>query len=96
MPTIPALARARKYLDQRNRKDVTLIITGGLRVPDDFIKAMALVNSAIQSIGCVAARMCRTNNFPASVATQKPELRKLIKVDQSVAQLYNFFSLPLN
>jgi glutamate synthase domain-containing protein 2 len=99
VPTIPALARARKYLDQRNRKDVTLIITGGLRVPDDFIKAMALgadgialANSAIQSIGCVAARMCHTNNCPAGVATQKPELRKLIKVDKSAKQLHNFFS----
>ncbi|WP_372645533.1 glutamate synthase-related protein [Ancylomarina sp.] len=99
VPTIPALARARKYLDQRNRKDITLIITGGLRVPDDFIKAMALgadgvalANSAIQSIGCVAARMCHTNNCPAGVATQKPELRKLINVDKSAKQLHNFFS----
>jgi len=99
VPTIPALARARKYLNQRNRKDVTLIVTGGLRVPDDFIKAMALgadgvalANSAIQSIGCVAARMCHTNNCPAGVATQNPELRKLINVDKSAKQLFNFFT----
>lgn len=99
VPTIPALARARHYLDKVNRKDVTLIITGGIRVPDDFIKAMALgadgialSNSALQSIGCVAARMCNTNNCPAGIATQKPELRKLINVDKSSSQLYNFFS----
>lgn len=99
VPTIPALARARHYLDKVNRKDVTLIITGGIRVPDDFIKAMALgadgialANSAIQSIGCVAARMCHTNNCPTGIATQKPELRKLLNVDQSAQQLYNFFS----
>jgi len=99
VPTIPALARARKYLDARNRKDITLIITGGLRVPDDFIKAMALgadgvalANSAIQAVGCVGARMCHTNNCPAGVATQKPELRKLIDVDKSAGQLYNFFT----
>lgn len=62
MPTIPALARARHYLDFINRQDVTLIITGGIRVPDDFIKALALgadgialANSAIQAVGCVAA-----------------------------------------
>ena len=42
VPTIPALARARHYLNQLGREDVTLIITGGIRVPDDFIKAMAL------------------------------------------------------
>lgn len=99
VPTIPALARARHYLDKVDRSDVTLIITGGIRVPDDFIKAMALgadgiavSNSALQSIGCVAARMCNTNNCPAGVATQKPELRKLINVDKSAHQLYNFFS----
>lgn len=99
VPTILALARARKYLDEVNRKDVTLIITGGIRVPDDFIKAMALgadgiavSNSALQSIGCVAARMCNTNNCPAGVATQKPELRKLLNVDKSAIQLFNFFS----
>ncbi|MCK0180074.1 glutamate synthase-related protein [Flavobacteriaceae bacterium S0862] len=99
VPTIPALARARHYLDKVDRKGVTLIITGGIRVPDDFIKAMALgadgialSNSALQSIGCVAARMCNTNNCPAGIATQKPELRKLLNVDKSANQLFNFFS----
>jgi isopentenyl diphosphate isomerase/L-lactate dehydrogenase-like FMN-dependent dehydrogenase len=42
VPTIPALARARRYLDKVEAYDVTLIITGGLRVPEDFIKALAL------------------------------------------------------
>lgn len=99
VPTIPALARARYYLDKVDRKDVTLIITGGIRIPDDFIKAIAMgadgiavSNSALQSIGCVAARMCNTNNCPAGVATQKPELRKLINIDKSATQLYNFFT----
>lgn len=99
VPTIPAIARARHYLDKAGRNDVTLIATGGIRVPDDFIKAMALgadgialSNSALQSIGCVAARMCNTNNCPAGIATQKPELRKLLNVDKSANQLYNFFS----
>ena len=98
VPTIPALTRARHYLDSVGRSDVTLIITGGIRVPDDFIKAMALgadgialSNSALQSIGCVAARMCNTNNCPAGVATQKPELRKLLNVEKSASQLRNFF-----
>jgi len=98
VPTILALARARQYLDKVNRKDVTLIITGGVRVPDDFIKAIALgadgiavSNSALQSIGCVAARMCNTNNCPAGIATQKPALRSLLNVEKSAGQLGNFF-----
>ncbi|MEH6591635.1 MAG: glutamate synthase-related protein [Halioglobus sp.] len=99
VPTIPALARARRYLDEQNVSDkVTLIITGGLRTPMDFVKAMALgadgvaiSNSAMQSIGCVAARMCNTNNCPAGIATQKADLRQRLNVDKSAVQLGNFF-----
>jgi glutamate synthase domain-containing protein 2 len=39
VPTMPALARARRYLDSKGRSDVTLVITGGLRLPADFIKS---------------------------------------------------------
>lgn len=98
VPTIPALARARAYLDKVGASDVTLIITGGLRVPMDFVKALALgadgvalSNSAMQAIGCVAARICNTNNCPAGIATQDPELRKKLNVDKSALQLKNFF-----
>ncbi len=99
VPTIPALARARKYLDEHDSTGkVTLIITGGLRVPMDFVKAMALgadgvaiSNSAMQSIGCVAARMCNTNNCPAGIATQKADLRQRLNVDKASNQLKNFF-----
>ncbi len=100
VPTIPALARARQYLDAQGVSgEVTLIITGGLRVPIDFVKAMALgaddvavSNSAMQSIGCVAARMCNTNNCPTGIATQKPELRQRLNVAKSASQLNNFFN----
>ncbi len=99
VPTIPALARARKYLDEQGVSgQVTLIITGGLRVPIDFVKAMALgadgvaiSNSAMQSIGCVAARMCNTNNCPTGIATQKADLRQRLNVHKSASQLNNFF-----
>lgn len=98
VPTIPALARARRHLDQSGRHDVTLIITGGLRVAEDFIKAMAmgadgiaLSNSALQSIGCVAARMCNTNNCPSGIATQKAELRARLDVDKAAQKLNRFF-----
>ncbi len=100
VPTIPALARARRYLDEQAASGrVTLIITGGLRVPIDFVKALALgadgialSNSAMQAIGCVAARMCNTNNCPAGIATQKADLRQKINVPQAAQQLANFFN----
>ncbi|EAR10115.1 glutamate synthase-related protein [Reinekea blandensis] len=100
VPTIPALARARRYLDQQGASGrVTLIITGGLRTPADFVKALALgadgiavANSAMQAIGCVAARMCNTNNCPAGIATQKPELRKRLDVASSAERLSTFLT----
>ena len=65
----------------------------------DFVKAMALgadgvaiSNSAMQAIGCVAARMCHTNNCPSGIATQNPELRKMLNIDKASMQLANFFN----
>lgn len=97
VPTIPALARARAHLDGLDRKDITLVITGGLRTPADFVKAMALgadaiavSNSAMQAIGCLAMRACHTNNCPVGIATQKPHLVSRLLVDRSAEQLANF------
>ena len=76
---------------------MTLIITGGLRVPADFVKALALgadgvalANSAMQAVGCVGARICNTNNCPAGVATQKPELRRRLDVDEAAERVARF------
>lgn len=99
VPTIPALARARRHLDQLNRRDVTLVITGGLREPADFAKALALgadaiavSNAAIQAIGCLGMRACHTNNCPVGIATQQPHLISRLIVDESAARLARFFS----
>ncbi|WP_299816116.1 glutamate synthase-related protein [uncultured Roseibium sp.] len=98
VPTIPALARARRHLDRLGRSDVTLIITGGLRKPADFVKALALgadavalSNSAMQAIGCIAMRACHTNNCPVGIATQKPHLVNRLQIEKSARQLTNFF-----
>jgi methylamine---glutamate N-methyltransferase subunit C len=98
VPTIPALARARKHLDAKAGREVTLIITGGLRVAEDFVKAMALgadavalSNSAMQAVGCIAARMCNSNNCSVGIATQKPELRKRLDVQIGAENLSRYF-----
>ena len=74
------------------------MITGGLRKPADFVKALALgadaiavSNSAMQAIGCLAMRACHTNNCPVGIATQKPHLVNRIVVEKSARQLANFF-----
>ncbi|MGV6830774.1 MAG: glutamate synthase-related protein [bacterium] len=98
VPTIPALARARKYLDKAGASDVTLIITGGLRIAEDFAKAMmlgadaiAVSNSALQAIGCLGMRACGTNNCPVGIATQKENLRSRLIIQSSAKQLSNYF-----
>ncbi len=98
VPTIPALARARRHLDASAADGVTLIITGGLRTPADFAKAMALgadgiavSNAAIQAIGCLGMRACHTNNCPVGIATQKQHLRDRLPVDVAAERLARYF-----
>ena len=102
VPTMAALARARRYLDGRGREDVTLIITGGLRTESDFVKALALgadgvaiSNSALQAIGCLGMRACHTNNCPVGIATQKKNLRARLLVEQSAQQLKTYLEATI-
>jgi glutamate synthase domain-containing protein 2 len=99
VPTIPALARARHHLDRNGPGGVSLIITGGLRVPADFAKALALgadaialSNSALQAIGCLGMRACNTNNCPVGIATQKKDLRARLMVEDAAKRLERFFN----
>ena len=102
VPTMAALARARAHLERVGRghdseRPVTLIVTGGLRTPADFAKAMmlgadgvAIANSAIQAIGCLGMRACNSNNCPVGIATQKDHLRARLLIDESARRLANF------
>ena len=103
VPTIPALARARRHLDKRGKQDVTLIITGGLRTESDFVKALAMgadavavSNAAIQAIGCLGMRACHTNNCPVGIATQRKDLRARLVVEKSAEQLKNYFEATVH
>ncbi|CUX51141.1 Glutamate synthase [NADPH] large chain [Clostridium sp. C105KSO13] len=81
VPTIYALYRARKYLDERHA-DIDLVITGGLRVSSDFTKALAMGANAVavataglMAVGCQQYRICGSGNCPMGVATQDRALR---------------------
>ncbi|WP_135612586.1 glutamate synthase-related protein [Methanococcoides sp. AM1] len=97
IPTIFALYRARKFLDEKGIKDISLIITGGLRVSSDLAKALALGadaiaigTAALMACACQQYRQCDTGKCPVGVTTQNPELRSRLKIDISAKKLENF------
>ena len=97
IPTIFALWRARKYLDQHSTNDVSLVITGGLRVSSDFAKALALgadaiaiATAALVAAGCQQYRICNTGKCPVGVTSQDPQLRARLQIDKSATRLENF------
>ena len=102
IPTIFALYRAQKYLYENNQKDVSLVITGGLRVASDFAKALALGadaiaigTSALMAIGCQQYRVCGTGKCPMGIATQNIELRKRFDIAKAARQLENFLTVSM-
>mgnify|MGYP001818269471 FL=1 len=95
VPTIFALLSARKALE--NRKEISLIITGGLRVSSDFAKAFALgadavaiATAALIAIGCQQYRICNTGKCPVGITTQDPALRSRCNIDKSARRLANY------
>ena len=100
VPTIFALYRARKYLDRNGSRDISLVITGGLRVSSDFAKALclgadaiAIGTAALMACACQQYRICNTGNCPVGVTTQKPELRERLKPDISAKRLEQFLKV---
>lgn len=101
VPTVYALYRARKYLDSVGT-DISLVITGGLRVSADFAKALAMGADAvaIASAGLMAAacqqyKICGTGNCPVGIATQDEDLRSRLKVDAAAQRVANFLNVSL-
>lgn len=100
IPTIYALYRARKYLDEHNENDISLIITGGLRTSGDFAKAIAMgadaiaiATAAMIAIGCQQYRSCNSGKCPVGIGTQDPELRKRFHIEESSKRLENYFNV---
>ncbi len=97
VPSIFALYRAGKFLKEKGATDVSLVITGGLRISSDFAKALALGadavaigTSALMACGCQQYRMCSTGSCPVGITSQDPELRKMVNIDESAERLANF------
>ncbi|MGJ3241280.1 MAG: glutamate synthase-related protein [Anaerolineae bacterium] len=98
VPTVYAIPRARKWLDDNGVDDVKLIVTGGFRSAPDVAKAIALgadavalATAAMMAIGCQQYRACGSNNCPVGIATQKMALRQRFDYMISARRLENFF-----
>lgn len=101
VPTVFALYRARKYLDSV-KSDISLVITGGLRVSSDFAKALAMgadavaiASAAMVAAACQQYRICGSGLCPVGAATQDPELRSRLHVEASAQRVANFLNCSL-
>lgn len=101
IPTVYALHRARKYLDSIH-SDISLVITGGLRVSSDFAKAIAMgadavaiASAALIAAACQQYRICGSGNCPVGVATQDAKLRERLKTDTAAKRVANFLNCSL-
>lgn len=99
VPTVYALYRARKYLDSVGA-DIDLVITGGLRVSADFIKALAMGADAIAvasapliAAACQQYRICGSGACPVGIATQEGNLRSRVKIDACAKRVANFLEV---
>jgi methylamine---glutamate N-methyltransferase subunit C len=100
IPTLFALYRARKFLDDKGADNISLVITGGLRVSSDFAKALALgadavaiASAALMACGCQQYRVCHTGNCPVGITTQDENLRKRLDIDRSTKWLSNYLTV---
>jgi glutamate synthase domain-containing protein 2/rubredoxin len=97
IPTIYALSRARRFLDANGADGISLVITGGFRLPSDAVKALAMgadavaiATAALVAIGCQQYRICNTGKCPVGIATQDPALRARLDVETSAQRVANF------
>ena len=99
VPTIYALARARRKLDELDPEHKTsLIITGGLRIAADIVKALAigadavaLASASLMALGCQQYRICGSGRCPMGIATQDPVLRAHLDMDAGAQRVENFY-----
>lgn len=99
IPTIYALYRARKYLDSIH-SDISLVITGGLRVSSDIAKALAMgadavavASAALIAAACQQYRICGSGNCPVGIATQDSKLRERLKIDLAAQRVANYLNV---
>ena len=99
VPTVYALARARKYMDEHGMEQ-ELIMTGGFRTSGDVFKALAMgadavamASAPLMALGCQRYRICDSGRCPMGIATHDPELTSRIDIDVGAQRVANFMKV---
>ena len=102
VPTVYALSRARRYMDEHGMEQ-DLVITGGFRTSGDCVKALAMgadavaiSSAALMALGCQRYRICNTGMCPMGIATQDPELESRLDVDAGSKRVGNYLNALAN
>jgi glutamate synthase domain-containing protein 2 len=97
LPVLAAIVQARRLLAAFPR--VQLVVAGGLRTPDEIVKALALGadaitlgSAALMAMGCQRYRACDQGTCPVGIATQQAELRLRFNADISAHLLATFLT----
>ena len=84
------------------KSDISLVITGGLRVSSDFAKAIAMgadavavASAALMAAACQQYRICGSGKCPVGIATQDETLRARLKMDAAAARVANYLNCSL-
>ena len=100
LPTLFALCRASRFLEKQGVKDqVDLIISGGLKTPGDYLKALALGADAV-AIGSIAlfavshTQVLEALPFepPTQVVYQNGQYKDKFDVDKGAKHLANYLT----
>ncbi len=99
VPTVYALHRARVYLDSIG-SEMSLIITGGLRISSDIAKALAMgadavavASAALIAAGCQQYRICGSGMCPMGIATQDAKLRARLDMEAASLRVANYLNV---
>jgi len=96
IPTITALVKARKVLDEIGDRQ-ELWIGGGLQKGGDFAKAISLgvdavfcATSLLIAMGCTYCRQCYLGRCPKGITTQDLKLRKNLNIEEASQNVANY------
>lgn len=100
LPTIYAISRATKFLAKKGAtNDVSLIATGGLVTPGDYLKALALGANALYTgtiaiMALIGEQTTKTLPFepPTGLAIYNAKATEKLDVEQGANRLFNYLN----